>query len=389
MRKTNRVLLAASVAAIFFSPVFFLSVAAAEITSDVAFDAEGENLAPSSENYSEIFPENSSEQLLKMQEERILRALANPEFRKLHDMILGGAIPKVESNPPHEIEIHKIEIIAPPQNQHQHQNFIAPNAHLEFHEAPCVVNRGGNWDAFLRNEIARIDKMIWNRLYNLEHAETVAFKEVVYEFLPLLPTFHRASSQITQTLIGKRDIPMRLVMTQGDLSPTGNELDLAIFGDAFFVHNDPHSDEPIYSRGGNFEWTADNLLALPTPILSEDGWGKTLAPLVPIIKCVPDQRRMRITIGGNVWISDSNSNEVLLGTLMLVRFRDSTRLIPRGDGFYNCCAASGEPEPLDQNALPQVHIKQGFLERSNVDSQKQREQIEKLHRHREEFLRIL
>ncbi|MGL4943367.1 MAG: hypothetical protein ACRC46_09280 [Thermoguttaceae bacterium] len=303
---------------------------------------------------------------LAAQEERIRKALENAEFRKLHD-ILGGTLPKVTPRP---LEVAVVKPVPPRE-----------------------ISVAGDWSSFLRSEVGRIDKTIWNRLYNIENVETVGFKSVVYEFAATLPTFHQGSDRVARRVTASADgeVPVRLVTRQGDLVRTSREHDFAIIGNAFVAVTDSRTGEPLFARGGRLELTDDSSLALATPHLDGSGSGAAIEPLSPPVVVPQEHRRLVISLRGQVWSLDASSNETAVGSLPLVTFRDATRLAPRGGGFYAATAASGTPEPVtfDAEKHPVVEVRQGFLEKSNVDLDSEREQLEYLHQLRREYLRLL
>lgn len=334
--------------------------------------------------------EDEDERRLVEQEERIRKALENAEFRKLHD-ILGGSLPKVEPRP---------TVMAKTPPNAPHSPLLAPPL-MPPHADVRVMQRAGDWVAFLRSEVSRLDKMIWNRLYNIENVATVGFKEVVYEFAAPLPTFHRASERVSQRIVGGGagddvEIPVRLVMRQGALVRTSRGLDLALSGHAFFAVTDSKTGEHVFTRGGRFEIGDDGSLGVSTSRLDNDGWGMSLESLEPPMQVPPHHRRLVVSLRGNVWSLDADSNEHAIGSLPLVTFRDATRLVPRGGGLYAASAASGPPEPLAFNVADiasrdadHVEVRQGFLEQSNVESDRERQTLEQLHQLRSEYLRLL
>jgi len=135
----------------------------------------------------------------------------------------------------------------------------------------------------------------------------------------------------------------RLDLAGGSLEQTGNPLDLAIEGDAFFALQS--AKQTLYTRNGNFHvsTTGQLLSAQGDPILGEQG---------PI--SVPSGA---VSVGPDGTISVDGA---ITGKLRLVKFEQGANLDAVGGSYY----AAGESAPTPTN---RATIRQGTLEQSNVN----------------------
>ncbi|MBI5837368.1 MAG: flagellar basal-body rod protein FlgF [Candidatus Eisenbacteria bacterium] len=130
-------------------------------------------------------------------------------------------------------------------------------------------------------------------------------------------------------------------MRPGSVDQTGNPLDLAITGDAFFAVSTPAGER--YTRAGNFTMNAGGQLSLPdgSQVLGEGG---------------------PIRVEGDVTISPDGTVTTggqPAGRLRLVKFPEGAELTREGATLW---ASSGQPV-----AATGATVKQGFLEGSNVN----------------------
>jgi len=133
--------------------------------------------------------------------------------------------------------------------------------------------------------------------------------------------------------------------TQGPMSQTGRDTDLAISGDGFFaVEATANGGGVKYTRDGNFSVDANGYLALASGerLLGSDG---------NPIKVGADT--FDTTVDGTVTQSGVN-----LGKIQIYSSQNTNGITKRTDGFFDVAsttAANGS-------------IKQGYLESSNVDA---------------------
>lgn len=133
---------------------------------------------------------------------------------------------------------------------------------------------------------------------------------------------------------------------QGSLQFTGNSLDLAIQGDAFFEVEHANNGNVYYTRAGNFTVNADG------EVVSPNGH-KLLADGAPII--IPPNVR-NISIDSNGIISTDLGQ---LGQISLMQFENNQTLREYGDTLFE---ATAEANPAED-----VKVVQGAIEGSNVN----------------------
>jgi flagellar basal-body rod protein FlgF len=132
-------------------------------------------------------------------------------------------------------------------------------------------------------------------------------------------------------------------LTQGNLEPTGNDLDFAVQGPGFFQVKTANGT--VFTRNGNFQVSAQGQLttAQGDAVMGEQG---------PI----------RI-VGGPVTVSSDGTISVkgaVAGKVKLVEFAPGTALESIGKTYYSAPAKSDAP-------AKQSTIAQGSLESSNVN----------------------
>jgi flagellar basal-body rod protein FlgG len=200
---------------------------------------------------------------------------------------------------------------------------------------------------------------------NLANVNTAGFKSSRAEFQDLLyQNIKMAGVQESQGAIDPSSIQIGLgtrtsgtqkVFTQGDLSETDNQLDLAIQGDGFFQIQMPDGTT-AYTRDGSFKLDSQGRM------VTSDGY-----PLIPQITI--DQNATSISIGndGTVSLTESGStNPVNKGQITLAKFLNSAGLNSNGQNLLTATAASGEPITSTPGTSGMGTLSQKFLESSNV-----------------------
>ena len=143
--------------------------------------------------------------------------------------------------------------------------------------------------------------------------------------------------------------------SQGDLVPTGQDLDLAIEGDGFFPVN--RGGVVAYTRSGTFHKDQDGNL------VTAQGY-----PLEPAITFPPETERVEVGSDGSVYaVSDNGSVQVQVGRLEPVRFQNPNGLFPVGDGLFLQGPDSGTALSGNFGDQGFPNLRQRFLEQSNVD----------------------
>ena len=132
--------------------------------------------------------------------------------------------------------------------------------------------------------------------------------------------------------------------TQGSLTHTGNQLDVALQGPGYFKVQTAHG--VAYTRNGSFQVSTAGQLTTATgdPVLGDSG---------PITV----GRSGAVTISPDGTLSSAGA---LAGKLQVVAFSPSATLLSQGNGYYTAFADAGT-QPASATT-----VQQGSLEGSNV-----------------------
>jgi flagellar basal-body rod protein FlgG len=200
---------------------------------------------------------------------------------------------------------------------------------------------------------------------NLANVNTPGFKRSKIEFQDLLyqkPTRASGSDSGGGNLVptgtevgnGTRVAATSKVFTQGQLTATGEKLDIAIQGDGFFEVQRP--DGTIgFTRDGSFKLNAQG------QVVTVDGL-PVLSGFQPI---PPGASSVAVAENGQVTVQGTSGSQTF--RLTLARFANPSGLQSIGGNLYAETAASGTPEtgqPSEQGFGSTV---QGYIESSNVN----------------------
>ncbi len=200
--------------------------------------------------------------------------------------------------------------------------------------------------------------------HNVSNVNTVGFKKSRVNFQDLLyqtiqkPVVSEETQQPMglQIGLGTRPAAIQTLFTQGSLLPTGNPMDVAISGDAFFKIEVPGNDEPLYTRNGAFAVDAEGNL------VNMDGY-LLLGP----DSIDPAARDFSIGSDGTITYKTPNDDTVIeAGRLELARFVNPSGLEQIGQSLYRANEISGEPEDWDPDDDGSITLNGGYLEMSNV-----------------------
>jgi flagellar basal-body rod protein FlgG len=199
---------------------------------------------------------------------------------------------------------------------------------------------------------------------NLANVNTPGFKRSKIEFQDLLYQKPRASGADsgggnlvptgTEVGNGSRVAATSKVFTQGQLTNTGEKLDIAIQGDGFFEIQRPDGTK-AYTRDGSFKLSAQG------QVVTVDGL-PVLGGFQPI---PPGSSSVSISEDGQVTVQGANGTQTF--SLTLARFANPSGLQSLGGNLYSESAASGTPElgkPGEQGFGRTI---QGYMENSNVN----------------------
>ena len=198
---------------------------------------------------------------------------------------------------------------------------------------------------------------------NLANVNTTGFKKSKIEFQELLyqttraPGSDQGSGNVLPTGIqvgeGSRPVATARIFTSGDLTQTGERLDVAIQGDGFFEVQMPDGSR-AYTRDGAFKTSSDGR------IVTSDG-----LPIQGGFQPVP-AGTTNITIGSNGDVTYSGANGTTSFQVQLVRFNNASGLQSAGSNLYTETNASGPPELGSPGQNGFGSLNQGYLEMSNV-----------------------
>jgi flagellar basal-body rod protein FlgF/flagellar basal-body rod protein FlgG len=181
---------------------------------------------------------------------------------------------------------------------------------------------------------------------NLANASTIGYRSEKNLFSSILADAGSTNGTALNKAINSFGIlsGTSLDLTQGALQKTGNDMDVAIQGSAFFVVQT--EDGPMYTRNGSFQVSGKGLLVTANgdPVMGERGE-------IPIVH-------------GHISISEDgtiSSNGAIAGKLKLVDFPPGTHLASAGNNYYSA------PPDTETDATDST-VNQGVLEASNVNA---------------------
>jgi flagellar basal-body rod protein FlgG len=201
---------------------------------------------------------------------------------------------------------------------------------------------------------------------NLANASTTGFKRDKANFEDLLYQTHRqpggATSEQTnlpsglQVGTGARISSTTKQFTQGNLTQSGNALDVAINGRGFFEVLMPDGTS-AYTRDGSFQINAEGEL------VTNSGY-----PVLPGIQIPQGTQSITIAADGTVSAKLADeAAEVQIGALTLTDFVNPAGLQAAGENLFRETGASGPPNGGQPGTNGVGLLVQGSLESSNVN----------------------
>ncbi|RFP86552.1 flagellar basal-body rod protein FlgG [Rhodobacteraceae bacterium 63075] len=197
--------------------------------------------------------------------------------------------------------------------------------------------------------------------YNPRRAE---FADLHYQQATRPGTINSADGTVLPTGVqlglGVRPAAVSVHVSQGALSATGNDLDVAVDGQGFLEVTLP-SGQSAYTRDGGLKRTGEGL------IVTSDG-----LPVSPQITIPSDARSISVNPDGEVYAYFSEEPEgQLLGQFSLVGFNNVKGLEALGDNLFTETEASGAPLVTTPGQDGLGTLRQGYLESSSVDAVRQ------------------
>jgi flagellar basal-body rod protein FlgG len=197
--------------------------------------------------------------------------------------------------------------------------------------------------------------------YNARRAE---FADLHYQQVARAGTVNAADGTVLPTGIqlglGVRPAAVAVQLSQGALSATGGDLDVAIEGNGYLEVTLP-SGQLAYTRDGGLKRTGEGL------IVTSDGH-----PVAPEITIPEDARRISINANGEVYAYFAETVEAeLLGQFTLAGFTNAKGLEAIGSNLFVETEASGPPVQSTPGLDGLGTLRQGYLEDSSVDAVKE------------------
>jgi flagellar basal-body rod protein FlgG len=199
---------------------------------------------------------------------------------------------------------------------------------------------------------------------NLANVNTTGFKRSKIEFQDLLYQKPRsagaeaAGGNVIPTGIeignGSRVAATSKVFTQGQVTQTGKELDIAIQGDGFFEVQRPDGTT-AYTRDGSFNLNASG------QVVTSDG-----LPVLSGFQAVPTgTTSISVAETGEVTVEGPSGSQTY--RISLTRFANPAGLKSLGGNLYEETNASGTPEQGNPGEQGFGQVLQRYLEGSNVN----------------------
>ncbi len=201
---------------------------------------------------------------------------------------------------------------------------------------------------------------------NLANVSTTGFKgsravfeDLIYQTLRQPGAQSSQQTQIPSGLqigTGVRLVATERLQTQGNLTQTSNNFDVAIQGGGFFQVLMPDGTTS-YTRDGSFQQNNQGTL------VTSSGY-----PLQPAITVPANATSVTIGTDGTVTMTQSGSSTpVTIGTIQLAMFINPTGLQSQGQNLYQETASSGTPTVTTPGTNAAGTLNQGYVESSNVN----------------------
>jgi flagellar basal-body rod protein FlgG len=197
---------------------------------------------------------------------------------------------------------------------------------------------------------------------NLANVNTTGYKKSKIEFQDLLyettrtPGADQGNGNILPTGLqighGSRAVATSKVFTEGELTQTGERLDIAIQGDGFFQVQMPDGTL-AYTRDGALKTSANGQVTTSDGLPVQGGFQP-----IPV-----GTTGVTISPDGEVSTTGASTSSF---QVTLVRFANPAGLQSVGRNLYVETPASGTPETGTPNQAGFGSLQQGFLEMSNV-----------------------
>lgn len=201
--------------------------------------------------------------------------------------------------------------------------------------------------------------------HNLSNVNTTGYKRQKIEFQDLMyqtlrePGVRNVEGRMApagiEVGLGVRPAATQRIFEQGSVNQTGNDLDLAIYGEGFFQIALPDGGT-VYTRDGQLKLSSDGT------ITTSNGY-----PLYPQIVIPEAAQEFSVSADGLVsvkLVGDDTLTEI--GQMELARFINPSGLKALGNNLFAVSGASGEPIINLPGEEGTGTVMQGYVEASNV-----------------------
>lgn len=199
---------------------------------------------------------------------------------------------------------------------------------------------------------------------NIANVNTTGYKRSKIEFEDLLYQNNQTAGadagagNIVPTSIqmgnGTRVVSTSKVFTQGQLTQTGENLDIAIEGQGFF-EVDKGDGTTVYTRDGAFKLNANGQVVTNSGLVVGSGFQNIPTETTDIF----------IASNGTVTLQSPTGNTTF--QLSIARFPNPGGLKSLGGNLYEVTDASGAADTINPGVTGAGLLRQGYLEMSNVN----------------------
>jgi len=198
---------------------------------------------------------------------------------------------------------------------------------------------------------------------NLANVNTTGYKKDKAEFQDLLyqttraPGSDQGNGSVLPTGVqighGSRLVATSKVFTTGELTSTGEQLDIAVQGNGFFVVTLPDGTTG-YTRDGALKTTSDGRVTTSDGYALQGGW-----------QVIPNGTT-NVTIATTGEVTTTTSTGTQTFRVQLARFTNPAGLQNMGSNIFKETTASGTAELGNPGENGFGTLQQGYLEMSNV-----------------------
>lgn len=206
--------------------------------------------------------------------------------------------------------------------------------------------------AVISNNLANVSTTGFKR-------DRAAFVDLMYQNIRQVGANSTQETELPSGLMigtGVRTVATMKQHSQGNLTQTGNTLDVAIEGKGYYQILHPDGTI-VYTRDGSFSMNQEGKVVTPN--------GYALEPAITI-----PTNTVSITIGSDGVVSALTSGSTAptqVGQIELANFANAQGLEPLGNNLFRETVASGAPITANPGSDSLGTLQQGFLESSNVN----------------------